>query len=291
MTYRLAPLSRGAARRAGGVLVAALASVGALAAEEVPYVQTPQTVVEAMLKLAGVRGNDFVIDLGSGDGRIVITAARKFGARGLGIDYVKSLVELATANARKAGVSDRVTFVEGNIYDADYSAATVLAFYLLSDTNVELRPKMLAELRPGARIVSHDGDMGDWEPDAKIVVDAPGKTVGVEPKSTVFLWVVPAQLAGEWRTTVPLGGRATEIELDLTQHFQALAGIATLRGEMIGVERAHVRGPFVFMRFPYNGGTVRFEGRAGADRIVGKVTTPDGRTHPWRALRVKDNGD
>jgi len=286
-------MRRGAAslRKAAWLLVATLASAAAPAAEEVPYVQTPQPVVDAMLKLAGVRGNDFVIDLGSGDGRIAITAARRYGARGLGIDYVKSLVELATANARKAGVADRVTFVEGNIYDADYSAATVLAFYLLSDTNVELRPKMLAELRPGARIVSHDGDMGDWEPDATIVVPAPGKTVGVEEKSTVYLWIVPAQVTGEWRTTVPVGGRATDIELDITQHFQALGGIASVRGAMIGLERAYVRGPFVFMRFPYAGGALRFEGRVAADRIVGKVTTPDGRTHPWRALRVRDNGD
>ena len=266
------------------------AATPAFAAEEVPYVQTPQPVVEAMLKLAGVRGNDFLIDLGSGDGRIVITAAKKYGARGLGVEYVGSLVALSRENARKAGVADRVSFVEQNIYDADFSAATVLAFYLLADTNVELRPKMLAELRPGTRIVSHDGDMGDWDPDAQIVVPAPGKTVGVEPKSTIYLWVVPAQVAGEWRTAVQLGGRATEIALDLTQHFQALAGVASVRGEMVGIERAYVRGPFVFMRFPHNGGTVRFEGRAAGDRIVGKVTTPDGRTLPWRALRVSGSG-
>jgi hypothetical protein len=268
-------------------VAAALAGcVPALAGEEIPYVQTPQNVVEEMLNLAGVRATDFVMDLGSGDGRILITAARKHGARGVGFDYVQSLVELATENAREAGVADRVTFVRKDIHEVDFSPATVLAFYLLSDTNVELRPKMLAQLRPGARIVSHDGDMGEWAPDATLVVPAPGKTVGVEQKSTLYLWVVPAQVAGEWRTTVPLDGRATEIELDLTQQFQFLAGVAAVRGETIGVERAYVRGPVVFMRFPYNGGTVRFEGRASADRIVGRVTTPDGRSHPWRALRT-----
>jgi hypothetical protein len=239
-----------------------------------------------MLKLAGVRATDFVMDLGSGDGRIVITAAKKHGARGVGYDYVGPLVELATENARLAGVADRVTFVQKDIHEVDFSPATVLAFYLLSDTNVELRPKMLAQLRPGARIVSHDGDMGEWEPDATLVVPAPGKPVGLEEKSTLYLWIVPAQMAGEWRTTVPLGGRATEIGLDLAQQFQFLAGVASVRGEMIGLERAYVRGPAVFMRFPYGGGTVRFEGRAAVDRIVGKVTTPDGRSHPWRALRV-----
>jgi SAM-dependent methyltransferase len=260
--------------------------LAAPAAEEVPYVQTPQNVVEEMLKLAGVRATDFVMDLGSGDGRIVITAAQKHGARGVGYDYVRGLVELATENARKAGVADRVTFEQKDIHDVDFTPATVLAFYLLSDTNVELRPKMLAQLRPGARIVSHDGDMGEWEPDATAVVPAPGKPVGVEQKSTLYLWIVPAQVAGEWRTTVALGGRATEIAFDLTQQFQHLAGVAAIRGEMIGLERAYVRGPAIFMRFPYDGGTVRFEGRASADRIVGRVTTPDGRTHPWRALRT-----
>jgi hypothetical protein len=258
------------------VALAAAVCLAASAGEEVPYVQTPQNVVEEMLKLAGVRGTDFVMDLGSGDGRIVITAAKKYGARGVGFDYVKSLVELATENAQQAGVADRVAFVQKDIHDVDFSPATVLAFYLLSDTNVELRPKMLAQLRPGARIVSHDGDMGEWEPDATIV----------EQKSTLYLWIVPAQVAGEWRTTVPLGGRATEIELDLTQQFQSLAGLASVRGEMIGLERAYVRGPSIFMRFPYAGGTVRFQGRANADRIIGRVTTPDGRTHPWRALRT-----
>ncbi len=258
----------------------------AFAAEEVPYVQTPQNVVEEMLKLAGVHAGDFVMDLGSGDGRILITAAAKHGARGVGFDYVRSLVELATENARQAGVADRVTFVEKDIHEVDFSPATVLAFYLLSDTNVELRPKLLAQLRPGARIVSHDGDMGDWAPDATIVVPAPGKPVGVEEKSTLHLWIVPAQVAGEWRTTVPLDGRATDIDLDLTQRFQSLAGVASVRGQTVGLERAYVRGPAVYMRFPYDGGTVRFEGRAGADRIVGRVTTPDGRTHPWRALRA-----
>jgi hypothetical protein len=268
------------------LLLAAAVCSAAFAAEEVPYVQTPQSVVEEMLKLAGVRGNDFVMDLGSGDGRIVITAAKKHGARGIGYDYIGALVALATENARKAGVADRVRFVEKNIHEVDFSPATVLAFYLLSDTNVELRPRMLAQLRPGARIVSHDGDMGDWEPDATLVVPAPGKPVGVEQKSTLYLWVVPAQVAGDWRTTVPLGGRAATVDLELTQRYQSAAGLATVGGETIALERAYVRGSAIFMRFPYAGGAVRFEGRASADRIVGRVTTPDGRTHPWRALRA-----
>ncbi len=179
--------------------VAAFLLVPAFAAEEVPYVQTPQPVVDAMLKLAGVNGRDFLIDLGSGDGRIPITAAKRFGTRGYGVDYVGSLVQLANDNAVKAGVADRVRFEERDIFKTDVSAATVVAFYLLPDFNLELRPKLLEELKPGTRLVSHDGDMGDWPPDAKLVVDAPGKTVGVEKKSTIYLWVVPAMVMGEWK--------------------------------------------------------------------------------------------
>ena len=160
-----------------------------------------------MLKLAGVNGRDFLIDLGSGDGRIPITAAKRFGTRGYGVDYVGTLVKLANDNAAKAGVADRVRFEERDIFKTDVSAATVVAFYLLPDFNLELRPKLLEELKPGTRLVSHDGDMGDWPPDAKIVVDAPGKTVGVEKKSTIYLWVVPAMVMGEWKTRVPLAGR------------------------------------------------------------------------------------
>ena len=267
------------------VPVALLVAPG-FAAEEVPYVQTPQPVVDAMLKLAGVNGRDFLIDLGSGDGRIPITAAKRYGARGYGVDYVGQLVKLANDNAAKAGVADRVRFEERDIFKTDLSAATVVAFYLLPDFNLELRPKLLEELRPGTRLVSHDGDMGDWPPDARIVVDAPGKTVGVEKKSTIYLWVVPAMVMGEWKTRVPLAGGTREVTLDLAQSFQTLSGAASVRGKSIPLERAYVRGQFVFFRFPYDGGAVRFEGRATKDRIVGKVTTPDGSTHPWRALRV-----
>jgi Methyltransferase domain len=268
--------------------VAAFVLAPGFAAEEVPYVQTPQPVVDAMLKLAGVNGRDFLIDLGSGDGRIPITAAKRFGTRGYGVDYVGTLVKLANDNAAKAGVADRVRFEERDIFKTEISAATVVAFYLLPDFNLELRPKLLEELRPGTRLVSHDGDMGDWPPDAKLVVDAPGKTVGVEKKSTIYLWVVPAMVMGEWETRVPLAGGAREITLDLAQSFQSLSGAATVRGMNIALERAYVRGQFVFFRFPYAGGSVRFEGRATKDRIVGKVTTPDGRTHPWRALRASE---
>ena len=128
--------------------------------------------------------------------------------------------------------------------------------------------------------------MGDWLPDAKIVVDAPGKTVGVEKKSTIYLWVVPAMVMGASGTRVPLAGGTREVTLDLAQSFQSLSGAASVRGKSIPLERAYVRGQFVFFAFPTTGAPCGSEGRATKDRIVGKVTTPDGSTHPWRALRA-----
>jgi hypothetical protein len=268
-------------------LVALLVAAAPLRADEVPYVQTPQPVVEAMLELAGVRATDFLIDLGSGDGRIPITAAVKHGARGLGIDYDTYLVDESNANAAKAGVADRVRFVKEDFFEADLSAATVVTMYLLPEFNLRLRPRLLAQLRPGARIVSHDWDMGEWTPEAKIVVDAPGKTVGLRPVSTLYLWIVPAQLAGTWATRVPIGEGAMDLELEFEQTLDQLGGSARVDGSARPIERAVVKGRYVSFRVDDPRGAVRFQGNAGTDRIVGQVATPDGRTHPWRALRVK----
>ncbi len=269
------------------VAMALLVAAAYARADEVPYVQTPQVVVDAMLELAGARGTDFLIDLGAGDGRIVITAAKRYGTRGLGVDYDRRLVDLATANARKAGVADRVLFVEKNIFEVDLAPATVLTLYLLPDVNLELRPKLLATLKPGTRIVSHDWDMGDWEPDAKADVDAPDKPVGALKKSTVYLWVVPARVAGKWRTRVPLPSGTRDIALQLEQHFSTFSGIATVAGAALPIERAYVRGPFVFFRFGSGERALRFQGHLFTHRMVGQVTTATGAIYRWRALREK----
>jgi SAM-dependent methyltransferase len=157
---------------------------------EVPFVVTPDHVTRAMLELADVKPGDFVIDLGSGDGRIVIVAARQFGARGLGVEIVPELVEQSRANARKAGVEDRVEFRVQDLFATDLSPATVITMYLLPDVNLQLRPRLQA-LKPGTRIVSHDWDMGDWKPDRVLVVDVPDKTIGREKKSRLYLWTIP----------------------------------------------------------------------------------------------------
>ena len=157
--------------------------------EEVPFVVTPDNVTLEMLKLANVGPRDYVIDLGSGDGRIVIVAAKRFGARGLGVEIVPDLVKQSRENAKRAGVEERAEFREQDLFETDLSKATVVTLYLLPDVNLALRPK-LRMLRPGTRIVSHDWDMGDWKPDRTVVVDAPDKKIGREKSSRIHLWVI-----------------------------------------------------------------------------------------------------
>jgi SAM-dependent methyltransferase len=147
-----------------------------------PYVTTPDHVVSAMLKLAGVRSSDTVYDLGCGDGRIVISAAKEFGAHGVGIDNNPARIQEARANAREAGVETLVNFEVNDLFDADIHNATVVMLYLLPDVNLRLRPKLLKDLKPGARVVSHSFHMGDWKPDKDEVVDG----------SHIYLWTIPA---------------------------------------------------------------------------------------------------
>jgi tRNA A58 N-methylase Trm61 len=158
-------------------------------AEDVPFVVTPDNVTLEMLKLADVGPKDYVIDLGSGDGRIVILAAKRFGARGRGVEIVPDLVKQSRENARKAGVADRAEFREQDLFEADLSKATVVTMYLLPEANLRLRPRLQA-LKPGTRIVSHDWDMGDWAPDKTITVDAPDKPIGRLKSSRIHLWIV-----------------------------------------------------------------------------------------------------
>lgn len=177
-----------------GAIVLALCagSAGSAASQDldVPFVVTPDHVTRAMLELADVKPGDFVIDLGSGDGRIVIVAARHYGARGLGVEIVPDLVEKSRDNARRAGVAERVEFREQDLFETDLSRATVITMYLLPDVNLKLRPRLQA-LKPGTRIVSHDWDMGDWKPDRMVTIDVPDKPYGLEKVSRLYLWTVP----------------------------------------------------------------------------------------------------
>ena len=175
----------------GAFAVAPLLAATAARAQDadVPFVTTPQNVVDAMLELADVGPADTLIDLGSGDGRIVITAARRWGTRGTGYEIDPRLVSIARDNARREGVGHLARFVVDDIFVADLSSATVITMYLLPEVNLRLRDRLRA-LRPGTRLVSHDWDMGDWPPRRTIEVDAPDKRVGLRRTSRVMLWTV-----------------------------------------------------------------------------------------------------
>ncbi|MES2687929.1 MAG: methyltransferase domain-containing protein [Pseudomonadota bacterium] len=206
--------------------------------EEVPFITSPDNVTLEMLSSAGVKRGDHVIDLGSGDGRIVILAAKKFEATGLGVEIDPSLVEKSKVNARSAGVADKVEFRVQDLFTTDLAPATVITMYLLPEVNLKLRPALLA-LKPGTRIVSHDWDMGDWKPDRTTVVPVPNKAVGREKSSKIHLWTVPAQVAGLWCASGLLRGAS----ITLTQSYQTFAGTLAWRdrtrelaGSIIGTE-------------------------------------------------------
>lgn len=186
------------------VSLAPSSSVVSAQGDEVPFITTPDNVTVAMLEIAGVGKQDYVIDLGSGDGRIVITAAKRFGARGLGVELVADLVRQSRENAARAGVGDRAMFVEMDLFKADLAPATVITMYLLPEVNMQLRPRILC-LRPGTRIVSHDWDMGNWAPEKMLTLPAPDKVIGLKKESKVYLWRVPSRVPGEACSRVPVG--------------------------------------------------------------------------------------
>ena len=256
----------------------------------VPYVVTPMEIVERMLRMAEVGPKDTIIDLGSGDGRIVIEAAKR-GARGLGVDLDPNLVKLATENARKAGVSDRAHFEVRDIFETDLSGASVVAFYLLPDFNAKLMPKLL-RLKPGTRIVSHDGGIGAWPPDEKLEMRAPEKTVGVGGLSKVELWIVPADAAGNW--TSDLGAHGGRWRFQVAQEFQILDVNARAEGRDLLVRASRLRGDEIKLVVT---GLVAghawhhlFVGRMKGDAITGELTLSDGATTrklPWKAARER----
>jgi hypothetical protein len=223
----------------GGLLCGAVVGAPVLApADEVPYIQTPGNVVDAMLAIAAVGPKDYVVDLGSGDGRIVIAAAKQYGARGLGIDYDQTLIAESRANAARAGVADKVRFLHQDIFLAEFHDATVVTMYLLPEVNLEIRPQILFGLRPGTRVVSHDWDMGDWEPDRRVVVPAPEKIVGLRKESTIHLWVVPARVAGYWRGTLTGPSGEESVVIEFAQRFQnASANVWLRRWNLTGSAR------------------------------------------------------
>lgn len=260
-SQQLQPLRTWRGARVGAALAFALITVGSAAHgadASVPYVPTPQNVVDRMLQIGKVAAGDYLIDLGSGDGRIVVTAAAKHGARGFGVDLNPTRIEEANENARKAGVVDKVAFYQRDLFETDLTQASVITMYLLPRVNLELRPKLL-ELKPGTRIVSHDFNMGDWKPEHHEEIDASGKYGGSGGRSDIYLWIIPAQVAGTWQSEVSLRGKPVNYEIALEQQFQVVSGTVKVGGRSAPIRNAKLSGDQLSFEFTANvsGGPVK----------------------------------
>jgi 16S rRNA G966 N2-methylase RsmD len=257
---------------------------------DVVYVPTPQVVVDTMLEMAKVSAKDYLIDLGSGDGRIVITAASKFGASGFGVDLDTYLLKLANQNAKKAGVTDKVHFVEENLFTTDLSRATVITSYLLPEMNLKLRPKLMS-LKPGTRIVAHDYHLGEWDPDEQRELVVPEKKVGTPGISYVFSYVVPARVPGKWQSLLNIGGRETPMEFNLQQEFQEVEGRVEIRDRSAEL-RGRILGERIRLVAGGRGGIPRheFTGQIGDGSITGTVVIGEGASRQqaaWTAKQVQ----
>ena len=275
---------RAAPMIAAALLVSALSVGSATAAQQeyipsvgqegkdVIWVPTPQSLVERMLQMAGVKSTDYVIDLGSGDGRTVITAAKKFGATALGIEYNPDMVELARRNATKEGVSDKAQFQQADIFATDFSKATVLTMYLLPSLNLKLRPTIL-NMRPGTRVVSHAFTMDDWQPDQTDSSDG----------RTAYMWIVPAKVGGTWKIDVT-GAGARSYEATFNQTFQNVAGNVKADSKTVQISNGKLRGDAI--TFGVDDGAHRdFTGRVSGNRIEGTVKAGSGESK-FTATRV-----
>ena len=256
---------------------------------DTPFVVSPEEVVDRMMRSAGVGPGDFLIDLGSGDGRIVIEAVKRGAVRALGIDNDPNLVERARRNAAQAGVADRATFRLENLFETDFSQASVISLYLLPDVNKELLPKFL-KLKPGTRIVSHDYGIGDWPADETIELLTPEKTVGRDGKSRVLLFLVPPDASGQWTSDLPQHGGRWQFNVE--QRYQQIKVGGALKGSLMLVRGARLRGEEikVVVTGQVNGRPWNhlFQGKVTGNRIEGEVMVSNGaetRRYPWTATR------
>ena len=256
-----------------------------------PYVQSPMDVVDRMLRLAEPKAGEHLIDLGSGDGRIVVEAAKRYGTRGLGVDLDPRLVRLAQENARQAGVEALATFEVRDLFELDLGRADIVTAYLLPEVNQKLVPRLL-QLKPGTRIVTHDYDMGAWHYDEMIDLPVAEKLVGPLGHSKIFLFLVPADLRGEWRSELPEQGASWQFKIG--QDYQDLHISASAGGHEQRVRGSRLRGEELRMVVT---GVVgerawnhAFRGMVRGDRIEGTVTISNGensRTIPWLATRSR----
>jgi len=247
-------------KRTAFAFLAAASLAGCALAEDKPvnagpYVPSPQSVVTDMLKLANVSEKDFVIDLGSGDGRIVLTAAKVFGARGFGVEIQEKLVKLANEAAQKEGIADRVKFINQDLFKTDISQATVLTMYLLPNTVNMLSDKLLTELRPGTRIISHDYPLAGWIPEQYVSMDLEDK-VAISGVTTtlIYLYVVPAKVAGSWHVKLAAGASKVT-RLDLKQQISRISGSALVDGKSVPLEDAKLKGDQISFRLAGRNGS------------------------------------
>jgi len=274
--------------RIAAVFVALFMSASPSYAEDVqpvkyagPYVPSPQSVVADMLRYAEVGPNDFLIDLGSGDGRIVRTAAKVFGARGFGVEIKEDLVRQANEAARQEGIGEQARFYKQDLFKTDLSQASVVTMYLLPDTVNLLKDKLLAELRPGTRIVSHDYPLTGWTPEKDRVFDLEEKVAISGVKTTIlWLYIVPAKVEGHWGVQLPPAVSKRAGTLELKQQITSVHGWLRFDGQETPLEAVKLRGDRLSFRLAGRQGD--FEGRVKGDAIEGTVRI--GRASaPWRA--------
>ncbi len=245
------------------------------AGKDVIWVPTPDEVVERMLRMAQVTANDYVVDLGAGDGKIAIAAAKKFGARALGIEYDADMARHAQRNVERAGVAGRARIVQGDIFVSDFAQATVVTMYLLPALNLKLRPQLLA-MRPGTRVVSHSFSMDDWEADEISSLDG----------RRAYFWVVPAAVAGAWSLELVGGGAAEKLEMALEQRYQKIDGTVTLGPVLGGLREARLRGYLIAFAYVDVKGVRRdFSGRVIGARMEGSFRADNGTEGRWTATK------
>jgi SAM-dependent methyltransferase len=249
-----------------------------------PYVPSPQSVVADMLKVAGIGPGDFVIDLGSGDGRIVLTAAKVYGARGFGVEIQDNLVKLANEAAKNEGVADRVKFIKQDLFKTDISQATVLTMYLLPNTVNMLSDKLQSELRPGTRIISHDYGLAGWIPEETKVFDLEDKIrISGVTTTIIYLYVVPAMVAGTWSAKVAPAASKQPVSFELKQQMQKIGGMARVGGREVPIEDAKLVGEKISFSLPVERGRpLAFSGKVRGGAIEGSVEAGGVRS-PWSA--------
>ncbi len=250
-----------------------------------PYVPSPDSVVADMLKLADVGPKDFVIDLGSGNGKIVLTAAKVFGARGFGVEIQDHLVKQSNEAARREGVADRVKFIKQDLFKTDISQATVLTMYLLPNTVNMLKDKLLTELRPGTRIISHDYPLSGWMYDAIREMDLQEKVeISGVTTTLIYLYLVPAKVGGTWSATVPANVSREPVRLQLKQQMTTFGGSATVGGRDLTLQEPKLRGTQISFELP--GRNVKFSGTVEGGTIKGLVEA-GGVKSPWTATLAR----